>query len=436
MKVVHLCMQHYGGAGTSAERLHAGLLAQGVDSRMAVLKKRGTDERIHLLPGPQGSGAVPVTLENGEVLAPGWIAASKRWSEHLGPYPGLSSDLELFSDPCAQTRLDSVQLLRDADVLNFHWVAGMADMTLDLDFLATKPIVWTMHDMNPFTGGCHYSVGCQRYQEACGACHLLGSSDESDISHSYFETKRTAYARLDMTCVTPSRWLGDCASASILFGDFPRRVIPYGLPTDVFKPYDREAVRRELGVASDAKVVLFGAAGVHNRRKGLRYLVAALERLAADGRAKDVVLAMFGEFAGQAPRLPFPVIPAGYVTDETQLALLFSMADVYVLPSVEDNLPNVVLESLSCGTPVVGFNIGGIPDMVEHKKTGWLVPRGDVAGLADGIRWATAPRPVPGLMRRLCRSVVLERYPMAVQARGYTELYEEVLARRAGGIGA
>lgn len=426
MKVVHLCMQHYGGAGTSAERLHAGLVARGVDSSMLVLKKRGDAERIHLLPGPEGSGAAPVCADNGETLAPGWISASNRWNRHLSDY-APSPDLELFSDPGADTRLDSVPLLQDADVFNLHWVAGMVDFRHDVDFLASKPVVWTLHDMNAFTGGCHYSVGCDKYRRACGACHLLGSGREEDISREYFETKRRAYERLGVICVTPSKWLGECAGASALFGGFERRVIPYGLPTDVFQPFDKAAVRRELGVPEDAKVVLFGAASVHNRRKGFRYLLDALEDLAAKG-AQNVVLAVFGEFGGDQPRLPFPVIPAGYVTEEAQLAFLFSMADVYVLPSVEDNLPNVVLESLACGTPVVGFDIGGIPDMVEHRSTGWLVERGDVRGLADGIRWAIADKPIGGMVRRLTRASVLERYTMDHQAAAYEELYQSLLA--------
>ncbi|WP_035250910.1 glycosyltransferase family 4 protein [Desulfocurvus vexinensis] len=429
MKVVHLCMQHYGGAGTSAQRLHAGLLAEGVDSTMLVLKRRGDDASIRLLPGP--GGQAPAATPGGETIAPGWTAASRRWQELLGPYPNRSADLELFSDPWADTPLDAVAAVGEADVLNLHWVAGMVDFARDVPLLASRPVVWTLHDMNPFTGGCHYSVGCQRWREACGACPLLGSADEADASRRFFETRRAAYAGLDLTVVTPSRWLGDCAGASALLGRFPVRVIPYGLPVDVFRPYSREAVRRELGVPEGARVVLFGAAGVHNRRKGLRFLVRALELLAADGRTPPVVLAMFGEFGGQAPRLPFPVLPAGYVTDETQLALLYSMADVYVLPSLEDNLPNVVLEALACGTPVVGFDTGGIPDMVEHKRTGWLVPPGDAAGLADGIRWALGGPAGPG-RARLCRSVALERYPLAAQARAYVNLYAELLARRAG----
>ncbi len=435
MKVVHLCMQHYGGAGTSAVRLHQGLVAQGVDSRMVVLKRRGEDERIHMMPDPPDCVVPRDVTEEGEVTGPGWILAARRWLKHLEGY-AVSPDLELLSDPYASTRLADVPLLREADVINFHWVAGMADLTRDLDFLAHKPIVWTMHDMNPFTGGCHYSLGCGRFLKSCGTCPLIGSDDEADPTRGYHEIKQQAYAGLDLTMVSPSRWLAACCHASSLLGGRPLRVIPYGLPTEVFKPYDKAAVRRELGIEQDAKVVLFGAAGIHNRRKGLRFLVDALEILEVNGHGEGLVLAMFGDLGEGAPRLPFPVIPAGYVNNETQLALLYSAADVYVLPSIEDNLPNVVLESLSCGTPVVGFEIGGMPDMVEHRKTGWLVPRGDVYGLADGIRWATAAHPVPGAVRRLSRAAVLQRYPLAAQARAYVSLYKEILARRGRGRAA
>lgn len=429
MKVAHLCMQHYGGAGTAAQRLHDGLLAEGVDSSLVVLKRRGDDPRVHLVPAP--GGEAPLAAPGGETVARGWVAAGRRWAALLADHPRASPDLELFSDPWAEASPGALDAVRQADVLNLHWVAGMVDLVRDVPLLASRPLVWTLHDMNPFTGGCHYSAGCQRWRAACGACPQLGSRDEADVSRRFFEVRRAAYAGLDLTLVAPSRWMGRCAADSPLLGGAPRRVIPNGLPVDVFRPYDRKAVRRELGVPEGSRVVLFGAAGIHNRRKGLRYLVRALELLAADPRTPPIVLALFGEFGGQAPRLPFPVLPAGYVADETQLALLYSMADVYVLPSVEDNLPSVVLESLACGTPVVAFDTGGIPDMIEHRRTGWLVPPGDAAGLADGVRWALAGE---GGARRalLCRSAALERHPLATQARAYVDLYRELLARRAG----
>ena len=428
IKVVHLCMQHYGGAGTSTCRLHRGLLAAGVASTLCVLKMRGDE------PGVQFIGTGDEPENGGERISSFWHQSAARWSASLRDCRSVSRELEIFTDPYSAFELSFSQAIRNADILNFHWIPGMVDFVRDMETLSGKPIVWTMKDMSPMTGGCHYSVGCDKWTRECADCHLLGGHCGGDPARDNFAVKRAAYERLDVCVVSPSRWLADCAGQSTLLQRFPRRVIPNAVPVDVFRPYSREAVRRELGVPEGSRVVLFGAAGIHNRRKGLRYLVRALELLAVDPRTPPIVLALFGEFGGQAPRLPFPVLPAGYVTQDTQLALLYSMADVYVLPSLEENLPNVILESLACGTPVVGFHTGGIPDMIEHKRTGWLVSPGDAAGLADGIRWALAG-PVGPDRARLCRSVALERYPLAVQARAYVDLYTELLARRAGGGG-
>lgn len=427
IKVAHLCMQHYGGAGTSTCRLHRGLLAEGVDSTLCVLKTRGDEPGVRFIAGASAAD------NGGERVSDLWGRSVARWNAALRNCRNISKELEIFTDPFSAFELSAIEAVRNADILNFHWIPGMVDFVRDVEFLAGKPVVWTMKDMSPMTGGCHYSVGCDKWTRECADCHLLGEGCGDDPARSNFRIKREAYGRLDVCVVSPSRWLADCAGQSTLLGRFPRRVIPNAVPVDVFRPYDRQAVRRELGVPEGSRVVLFGAAGIHNRRKGLRYLVRALELLAADPRTPPIVLALFGEFGGQAPRLPFPVLPAGYVTQDAQLALLYAMADAYVLPSLEENLPNVILESLACGTPVVAFDTGGIPDMIEHRKTGWLVPPGDAAGLADGLRWALAAQgPEAALRTRLCRSVALERYPLAVQARAYANLYRKILARRAG----
>jgi glycosyltransferase involved in cell wall biosynthesis len=428
MKVVHLASTEPGGAGISASRLHQGLLAVGVDSRMAVLHKRSQDPAVRVVPSPDGA---PLLAGQGsDVVSPLWPAAHARWNQTLARHPRRPEGLEMFSDPRGLARLELIEELRDADVVNLHWTAGMIDFPADT-VLAGLPVVWTLHDMNPFTGGCHYDVGCGRWRGRCGACPQLGSASEMDDSRLHWLIKREAYGRLDLTCVAPSRWLVGCIGSSSLLGGRERHLIPYGLPLDVFRPRDRAAARAEHGVADEDFLLLFGADAIFNQRKGLIHLLRALRELARARPDLPITLGAFGATPGaDFSALGFRVKEFGFVTDPEALAGIYSMADAFVLPSEQDNLPNVMLEAMACGLPVVGFDMGGAPDVVTPGVNGFLAAPGDVAGLVEGLCWAMARRGDRDL-RRGCRRLALERYPLQRQGRDYLDLYESILERRA-----
>src|SRR6185369_9578119 len=293
-----------------------------------------------------------------------------------------------------------------------------------------KKVVWTMHDMNPLTGGCHYAGECTAYLGSCGSCPMLGSRQEHDISRSTWEFKRFAYGKLDLHPVAPSRWLARVASQSSLLSPFTSRVIPNGFPSDLFTPgaaAKREEVRRGYGVPEGAKVVLFGAESLLTERKGFVYLLQALKSMNTEG----IVFAFFGRLPEEVQlQLNLPLINLGFVGDEITLAALYSMADLFVIPSIEDNLPNTVVEAMLCGVPVLGFDIGGIPDMVEHKQTGYLVPPRDVAGLVQGMNWCLFD-PAAAELGQKARVKALSNYRLEVQAENYIELYRELLLGRA-----
>jgi glycosyltransferase involved in cell wall biosynthesis len=311
-----------------------------------------------------------------------------------------------------------------ADVINLHWVATLLDYE---SFFAKVPrttaLVWTLHDMNVFTGGCHYDDGCGRFQDQCGACPQLGSMRPMDLSWEIWRRKKNIFASLApqrLHIVTPSRWLAQEISRSSILGDrFPVSVIPYGVDTVEFSPRDKKAAREILGVPLDARVVLFGAHNVETRRKGGAALAEALGMIA--GLPGLFVLT----FGGGQPTLP-PAIPSRhvpYVSDDRLLSMIFSAADVLVAPSIQDNLPAVVLEAMACGLPVIGCATGGVPDAVRPGVTGALVPPGDAVVLATAVRTLLGQ---PERLRELqanCRHVAVHEYALRIQAERYIELY-------------
>lgn len=421
--IAQFCMQDYGGAGTAALRLHDGLLSSGMSSTFHVHNlqrwKPGT------VPLFAKSSSAPIPRK--KIVSNDWKAFQAHNKRLISKYPQRPHGLEIFTDTWAATKLSEIPDIAEADIIHLHWIAGTVDIPGEVEFLKTRKIVWTLHDMNAFTGGCHYSAGCQKYEQQCGSCPQLGSSRDNDLSRQVWTRKMAAYRRLDMTIVAPSQWLADCVKKSSLLSSFPVHVIPYGLPTDVFKPYPQAQIRESLQVPKDAFVILFGADSVANARKGFVHLLRALEHLKVLAANDQIALATFGHHAQAAVQhLGFPTFAFDYVDKESELALVYSMADATVIPSLEDNLPNVVLESLACGTPVVGFDVGGIPDMVGHQVNGWLAPVGDDKGLAEGMGWVMGRKKAGSRIRMKCRETALSRYNLPLQARRYRELYQSL----------
>lgn len=309
-------------------------------------------------------------------------------------------------------------------LVHLHWVsAGL----LGVEELAqvTCPIVWTLHDAWAFTGGCHYTQGCEGFKKLCGCCPQLGSRSERDHSRSLMRRKTTAFEKLDMTVVTPSRWLAEMAGQSSLFAGRRIEVIPNGLDTEVFKPMERSAAREHLGLGSDKPVLLFGAQSVVDPRKGWDLLRDALRHV-----KEPLTLLVFGEGDVVVEHASHVTVrQLGRVANDASLALVYSAADVFVCPSREDNLPNTVVEALACGTSCAAFAVNGLPGMVEHQKNGWLARPFDSADLAEGIDWLIR-HPEQDQLRRAARNKAVTDYSIAVVGNRYLELYDDVLKAR------
>lgn len=415
MKIVHLSSMDFGGAGKAAYRLHKGLQKIGIDSHMIVMCKKTSDDSVYALPSE-------VSCDPNKW----WRLLSNIWKRSLADYPTRAPGNELFSEFCSVISPKLLlKIIRSADIINLHWIAGLFDSSVMPEILRDKKVVWTLHDMNPFTGGCHYSGDCAKYCEKCGSCPQLASDNFNDLSFSIWGQKLKAYRDLDLNIVAPSRWLAACSVGSSLLGRFPHKIINNGFPLNTFKPVDRQIIRSGLSIPPNVQLVLFCADSTATKRKGLSYLLDALVLMSKSGRCKSMILGIVGSHDGSMQMsCGYPVMPFGHISDEEQMALLYNAADVFVLPSLEDNLPNTVVEALACGTPVAAFNIGGVPDMVDHGITGFLAHPKDVAGLAEAIEWCVDFAPAE--IRHTCRAKAEELFSLEKQSTNYKKLYDAI----------
>ena len=287
--------------------------------------------------------------------------------------------------------------------------------------------------MNPFTGGCHYDEGCGKYVDKCGTCPQLGSSRFNDLSNDVLKRKHEAYQRAiernQLYIVAPSEWLARSACSSSLFSGAPVRVIPYGLNHMTFRPRETAGMRSALGIPRHHRIVLFVAQSMENRRKGFSLLADALTSFSR----KDTTLISIGTYC---PDLDAGVqhLHLGSIGSDLLLSAFYSLADIFVIPSRQDNLPNTVLESMACGTPVVGFNAGGIPDMVRPGETGWLAETGDARALREAVEKALIDDATREQMGHQCRAVAEEEYTLEKQARCYKQLYESIIGDEKGEV--
>lgn len=242
--------------------------------------------------------------------------------------------------------------------------------------------------------------------------------------------KKLAWANLRLTLVSPSNWLADEARRSSLMVDQKVMVIPYGIDLGCFNPIDRLEARETLGLSSDKFVIAFGAAYLTDSRKGLDLLWAALEKFNDRVRKKNCELLVFGSGSWNPSGSSIPIRNVGMIDDDRKLALLYSAADVFCAPSREENLANTALESLGCGTPVLAFKIGGFPDIIDHRRTGYLAEPFDVASLADGLEFLYTSHVEGKDFRVACRDRAERLYDGRINARRYIELYKLLISSR------
>jgi glycosyltransferase involved in cell wall biosynthesis len=402
VKVVHLSTTDSGGAAGAARRLHQALRAEGVESRLLVAVRRSDDPAAEL----------PGRLRD-RLWAPAWQRING-----LALRLAAGAPSPLFSPGLAtHGGLDRHPAVQAADVVCLYWVAGM--LSPRAIAALPRPIVWRLSDEWPYTGGCHYAGDCAGFRAECGRCPVLGSGRRHDLAWHGQQRRLAAFAGRRITVVAPSRWIAARAKASRALGHARVVHVATGVDTAVFAPSSRAAARQRLGLPAAGPIVAFGAAGgIGDPRKGFDLLRAAIATLG--GQAP--LLLLFG-----TDRVPDGVDArtVGALSAPAALAGLFVAADAVAVPSRADNLPQVALEALACGTPVVGFDVGGLADAVRHGVTGWLARPFDVADLAAGLRWATG---AGAAVRAAARAHAVAAFDLRTQARHYLDVLREAAA--------
>lgn len=420
--VLHLCHNdRRGGGSLAAYRLHRALLEAGGRSRMLVLRRFQDDPTVaSILPqAAQRTGDHAARIadrlplrsygrrDRSVIWSPGWF--------------GLAGTRHAW--------------LREADVLSLYWINGgfLSIAAIGRLLRMGKPVVWRLSDMWPLTGGCHHAQHCRRYEMRCGRCPQLGSARAADLSARQLRAK-TRWPTRNLVVVSPSLWLASLARQSAVLRGSRIEHIPTGIDLEVFQPRPRGEARAWLGLPHDRTLILFGGnQATVNPRKGLGHLLDALRRLGAAGNAGKLELVLFGSSRPLTQPCPVPVRDLGVLHDEARKAALFAACDLFAAPSLEENLPNTVIEAMACGTPTVAFDVGGTAELVEPHRTGYLARAEDAADLGHGIEAMLGlAHTDPELVARLRRRAVQRHDARAIAAR-YLELYVELhaAARRA-----
>jgi glycosyltransferase involved in cell wall biosynthesis len=416
MKVLHLnAWDSSGGAARAACRLLKSQREAGVDACLLVKTKTLGEPGI----------LEPKTFD--KILGLLRPRLEGRLVRRYPQWNGLTFSPALFPDHLA--RQVSQQ---HPDIIHLHW---MADGFLRLETVArfNRPLVWTLHDSWPFTGGCHIPLECTRYRESCGECPTLGSRREHDLSRKVWQRKSHSWRGLNLTVVAPSRWMAEAARSSSLLGNCPIEVIPNGLDLGTYRPVDKSVAREALNLPRNKRLILFGAkSGTEDRNKGFHHLVRALAGLAGSTGQENVELVMFGSpDNGALPPLGYKTHQLGWLNDDTSLALLYSAADVFVFPSLQESLGYTAMEAMACGTPCVAFEQGGVPDLIDHQSNGYLARPFDPADIARGITWVLEDEERRKNLSARAVEKVRRQFDARDVAARHLEIYQRIVAQKA-----
>jgi len=398
-----------GGAARAVYRLHEGLKKINVSSNMLVQRKASDDTTVF---GPKNK------VENfRNSMQPKLDGLPKKLYRNIDKKPWHASWV-----PSSVHK--QIQEL-NPEIVHLHWVCG-GFLPIESISRINKPMVWTLHDMWPFTGGCHYSGECTKYQQQCGACEQLGSNKMNDLSRKVWNRKAKAFHNKNITIVTPSKWLADTAKSSSLFNGLRVEVIPNGLDTNIYNPIDKQQARSILNLPLDKKLVLFGAmSSTSDERKGFQYLKPALENFSRLDESNDAELIVFGASTPKnPPNLGLKTTYVGRVYDDITLALYYSAADVMCVPSIQEAFGQTASEAMACGTPVVAFGATGLLDIVDHKVNGYLVKPFDPIDFSQGLRWALSTNEK---INKAAVQKVESKFKLETVANQYLQLYKELI---------
>ena len=404
-----------GGAAVAASRLMEALNNNGVKAKMLVRDKETDRLTVAAVPGQK------------------WMLFYFLWERFVVWLRLYFNRKHLFEVDIANCGADVTQLpeFQEADVVHLHWInQGMLSLKGIRKILNTgKPVVWTMHDIWPATAICHLTLDCRNFETQCAHCRLLpGNGSTNDLSTQIWKRKQQMLNDRQITFVTCSQWLaGEAQKSALLKG---QRVvsIPNPIDTHIYTPKDKQQARQRVGLPTEGRIILFASQRVTNRNKGMGYLLEACRLLAEQypEKKEDITVAILGGHAEEIEgQLPFRTCPLGYVNDEQRIVDIYNAADVFVLPSLSENLPNTIMEAMACGVPSVGFRIGGIPEEIDHQQNGYVADYCSSEDLARGIWW-TLYEADHEAVRKACLQKVAHNYSQQSVANHYLEVYESL----------
>ncbi len=413
MKVLHLNTSDIkGGAARAAYRLHQGLQNINIDSQMLVQEKSGDDKTV---------SAPRTQLSQG--IAKARITFDALPLKFCHPDGKSLFSLQWLPDTVA-SKVNQI----NPDIINLHWISA-AFIQIETIAKFKQPLVWTLHDMWPLTGGCHVIGNCDRYIANCGACPQLTSKKEKDLSYWILQRKAKTWKNLNLTLVSPSYWLANCARSSSLFKDLRIETIPHGLDTKIYRPISRKTARELLNLPQDKKLILFGAVdATSDKNKGFHLLLASLKNLSKSNWKDRLEVVIFGASKPEyTPDIGFKSHYLGHLSDNLTLALIYSSADVMIVPSYQESFGQTASESLACGTPVVAFNATGLKDIIDHQQNGYLAKPYEIEDLAKGIAWVIEDAERHQKLSYYSRHKAEQEFTLKIQANRYLSLFKDIL---------
>ena len=401
-----------GGAAVAANRLMMALNNNGVKAKMLVRDKETDSLTVVGLPKSP--------------LHP-WHFL---WERLVIFFRLHFSKKHLFEIDIANTGSDITKLreFEEADIIHLHWInQGMLSLgSIHKILRSGKPVVWTMHDIWPATGICHLTLGCRNFTTRCRNCRLLpGSGSNNDLSSSVWRKKQKMLEDESIYYVACSHWLESEAKTSALLKGHKITSIPNPIDTHIYNRCNKQEARQRLGLPADKRLILFVSQRVTNRNKGMDYLIEAC-RLLKDMPQLGVVI-LGGHAEEMTGQLPFETYPLGYVNDERRIVDIYNAVDVFVLPSLSENLPNTIMEAMACGVPCVGFRVGGIPEEIDHKCNGYVAEYRSAEDLAKGIRWILTEADYDALSQNAIHKVA-QNYSQQSVAIKYLDVYHQAMA--------
>ncbi len=408
-----------GGAAIAAYRLFEALKANEIDAKYLVQEKKTNEKDIF-------------STSNNKIKK---ISNFFKFSfERLVVSLKISYQKYRFAFSIANVgeNISKNKLIREADIIHLHWINfGFLSVKSLKNLLSlNKPIVWTLHDMWAFTGGCHYSFDCINYKTKCQNCFYLKNQNNNDLSTKIFNHKLNLFLNSNINFITCSNWLKNEAKSSYLLKS--KNVIHINNPinTDFYNKKNKTLTRQKFNISAEKKVILFGAMNLKDERKGLKYLIDALDILTKKFKKNELLILLFGKSNDEInSALPFDFININYTNSEEQIVNIYNCADVYVIPSLQDNLPNTIVEAHSCGIPVVGFNVAGISEMIIHKKTGYLAELKSEVDLANGIEFILKSTDYE-IISDTCRKYALNNYSYNNISQKFIEIYKKILNQK------